>query len=230
MHPALRGLLDLLAPARCAACAKLLSGEDGLCHPCQETLLPLTSCCPRCARPGLPSICLSCHREPPPYAAVSAPFLYGGQLAVALLRFKYSAAGHLARALGRLLAPSLRAALSVRPATLVVPVPLHPRRLRRRGYNQAALLAAQAQGAPLSPASRALRRLRPTRSQAGLSPPQRLENLRGAFAAGPAVRGRSVLLVDDVMTTGATAWACSEALLEAGAAEVRVLVLARAGA
>jgi ComF family protein len=162
--------------------------------------------------------------------ATSAPFLYGGQLAVALLRLKYSAAGHLSRPLGRLLAPSLRAALAARPDSLLVPVPLHPRRLRRRGYNQAALLAAQAQGGPLPPASRALRRLRPTRSQAGLDRHQRLENLRGAFAATSAVRGRSVLLVDDVMTTGATARACSEALLEAGAAEVRVLVLARAAA
>ena len=115
-------------------------------------------------------------------------------------------------------------------ADLLAPVPLHPMKLWRRRFNQAAALArevARQTGKPCDPA--ALERVKLTRSQVGLSRAQRAENVQGAFrvAEGTAVRGRKILLVDDVLTSGATANAASRALLKAGAANVDVLVFAR---
>ena len=224
----LRSFVDLLLPARCAACSTPLGHERPFCEPCWQSVTPIGAACPRCAEPGWQELCPECRRQPPPFAGVSPVFLYGGQLAVALLRFKYARAGHLARSLGALLVPELRRLREAQPGILIVPVPLHPRRLRQRGYNQSALLARAACGE--GPALRALARVRPTAPQAGLDREQRRLNLRGAFRADPRVRGCPVLLVDDVLTTGATAAACSEALLEAGATSVRALVLARAAA
>lgn len=204
--------------------------DEAFCSPCWQSVSPLVAACPRCAEVGTgdaPSkgCCVECRRDPPAFTATSAPFDYGGQLAVALQRLKYAGAGHLARPLGRLLAPTLHSTLGAEPA-LVVPVPLHPRRLRERGYNQSALLARAAGARAI--ASGALHRVRPTAPQAGLDCAARRRNLQAAFRAGPQVRGRRVVLVDDVLTTGATARACSEALLEAGASAVHVVVLARA--
>ena len=112
----------------------------------------------------------------------------------------------------------------------LIPVPLHRRRLRQRGYNQAALLLGRLSPLlPGRPCWTALRRVKPGPRQTVLGRSARLGNLQGAFRADPVqVRGRRVLLVDDVMTTGATAAACSSALVKAGARQVRVLTLARA--
>ena len=198
MRALLEGLLDLLAPLQCAACDEPLAvGELGFCDGCGLLL------------------------EPDPLRI--GAFLYGGPLADAVRRFKYGARPELARPLGRLLADAALARGDMVQA--VVPVPLHRARLAQRGFDQATLLAgpvAHALGAPLS---HALVRRRPTRAQAGLGPPQRAVNVRGAFVARP-VSG-PVLLVDDVRTTGATLFACAEALREAGADEVRTLTLAR---
>jgi ComF family protein len=133
-------------------------------------------------------------------------------------RAKYAESGSaLARQLGRLLAP-------LPNADLVIPVPLHRRRLRVRGFNQAAELV---RGAGGRPALSQLARVRDTPPQTDKPPPARLANVAGAFAARE-VRGARVLLVDDVMTTGATVDACARTLREAGAASVFVLALARA--
>ena len=109
-----------------------------------------------------------------------------------------------------------------------MPVPLHNARYRERGFNQSALVAlalSRRWGIPVS--ETALVRNRQTRSQVGLSAPQRADNIRGAFTAGAEVRGKVILLVDDVMTTGATASACARGLRQGGAEETRVLTLAR---
>jgi ComF family protein len=165
--------------------------------------------------------------HPPIVGAAS----FGGALATAIRRFKYNERPDLARPLGRMLRIAARDA-GLR-ADLVVPVPLHPRRLAERGYNQAALLAAHVAaelGAPL--AARGLTRLRHTEQQAQLTRGDRLSNTAGAFRARAPdrVRGRAVVLVDDVATTGATLEACRAALLLAGAASVTCLVVARAQA
>lgn len=198
MRALLEGLLDLLAPPRCAACdAVLEAGACGFCDACTVLL------------------------EPDPLRV--GAFLYGGPLADAIRRFKYGAQPELSRPLGALLADAAIARGDA--ADLVVPVPLHRARLAHRGYDQAALLArpvARALGVPLG---HPLRRLRATRAQAGLAPPERSLNVRRAFACKP-VEG-AILLIDDVRTTGATLFACAEALREAGADEVRMITLAR---
>jgi len=155
------------------------------------------------------------------------PFLYGGALADAVHRLKYEDCPHFAKPLAALVCAELDEELAW--ASLVAPVALHPSRLKRRGYDQALLLAkalAQQKGKKLSP--RAVRRVRPTRSQVGLDRAHRRTNVTGAFEADPTqVAGHRVLLVDDVVTTGATAHAAAEALLAAGATGVRVVALAR---
>lgn len=141
-------------------------------------------------------------------------------------RFKYEGCFALAGPL----ASALIAAWPVwqQPPDLIIPIPLHPRRKRRRGYNQSELLAAplaRALGLPLN--HRGLQRIRHTAPQVGLGPEERHDNVRGAFATADSLAGRHVLLIDDVLTTGATMRAAAEALLVAGVASVSAYCLAR---
>jgi len=196
----LEGLLDALAPPRCAACdGALAPGEGGFCEACESLLEPSSGERPR------------------------AVFLYGGPLADAIRRFKYGGRSELAATL----APHLVERAAEVEVDAVVPVPLHPRRERARGYNQAALLArpvASALAVPFAPT--ALRRLRDTPPQASLDTARRRGNVRGAFAVRSAPPPR-VLLIDDVRTTGATLAECAATLRGAGALRVHSLVLAR---
>jgi ComF family protein len=224
---------DLLLPRDCPGCGEILRLDPvesrGFCELCWQTVIPITDPCGRCGVPGAAPLCPACRACPQPFASVRATWLYGGQLAVAIHRLKYRGAAHLARPLGALMAAG-HAACPDGSSTVIVPVPLHPARLRRRGFNQAALLAREAVRAMGAGHVRydLLHRIRDTAPLAGLGRAQRLHNVEGAFAARPEVRGRTVLLVDDVMTTGATAAACARAALEQGARQVHVLTLARA--
>lgn len=222
-------LLDLLLPRQCIACGAPQIEAADLCHLCALTLEPIPDPCPVCAMPGPgKSPCLACQRRPPPFTTTHAAWAYGAQLAVAIRRLKYGGHAHLAPGLGRLMGPCLA---DLHEVDLSMPVPLHPSRLRWRGYNQAALLLREvAPRLPGRPDYGALRMVRPAPRQAALDREARLLNLRGAFkVARPSlVRGAQVVLLDDVMTTGATATACAEALLDAGASQVRILTLARA--
>ncbi|WP_437304989.1 ComF family protein [Sorangium sp. So ce388] len=207
-----------LSPPSCAGCDEPIADDAVLCADCARTALPYTERPP----PGAIGV-----RAADAGLVAFAPF--AGALAEGIRRFKYSDRPDLARPLGRLLLCAARDA-GVR-ADVVVPVPLHPRRLAERGYNQAALLAAHvADGLAASFAPRALRRVRSTAQQAQLSRDLRLLNVAGAFRvrAPERVERRRVALIDDVATTGATLAACRDALLGAGAASVTYLVVAAA--
>jgi ComF family protein len=195
--------LSSIAPDACAACDRRVPVMTIFCRTCAATLVPAES------------------RGPDEIA----PFVYGGALATAIGSLKYDRRIDRGRPLAHLLLGAV-APLRAAPPSLVVPVPLHPKRAEVRGFNQAALLAkpvARALGARFAPA---LIRQRDTESQATLDRALRLKNVRGAFIARRQLPGERVLLVDDVRTTGATLEACAEALMRAGARDVRTLVLA----
>lgn len=162
-----------------------------------------------------------------PFASVTALGLYRPPLSDAVTRLKYHDQPALGGPLGRALARELHGRRPERRFDAIVPLPLHPARLRVRGYNQAQCLAAGIATALQVPQRVGwLRRIRPTAAQAQLSRRSRLDNLAGAFAAAPAVAGARVLLVDDVLTTGATLTAAAAALRVAGASRVDAAVVA----
>ncbi len=171
-------------------------------------------------------MCPDCWRDPPEFEQVSCAFLFEGPIRAAIHQLKYRGARHLAE-------PMVQAALtelSVPPSDLVVPVPLHPRRLAERGYNQSALLA-QALSAitNLSLVDNALQRVKDTPAQVSLPGKERWLNVRGAFHADPgAFAHQSVLLLDDVATTGSTLRAAARAIKRSGARQVDALIMARA--
>ncbi|HXI54512.1 MAG TPA: ComF family protein [Polyangia bacterium] len=240
---------QLLWPARCAACDAYVPEAAVFCEHCQVSLGELGDVCSGCALPsalrertGGAIRCFRCRQVPFPFTQARAVFPYGEAIAEAIVRMKHGARRDLARRLGRLMGPTLAraiAAAGLAPGDVIIPVPLHPRRLRRRGFNQALELVRGALGVwPGADAALArpriqidqLRRVRPTRELGHAGPAARLAEVAGAFAVAEpeALRGSRVLLVDDVFTTGATFTACAEALRQAGAAQVHVLALARA--
>ena len=236
----LKVMLDAVFPADCDACAapRPLGDGPGVCRPCRDAMRPPPE--PLCARCGLPlgapdaaAACSDCLRHPPAFATARAAALYlstdGGlnPLSAAVRALKYRHRRSLAPALGGLLAERYPFGTDA----LLVPVPLHLFRLRERGFNQAVLLArvlARRRGLALAP--RLLVRTRPTAVQAGLAAAERRRNLRDAFALRRPVSlaGRAIVLVDDVLTTGATADACATVLRAAGARRVDVYTLGRA--
>jgi predicted amidophosphoribosyltransferase len=258
----LRAALTLVYPARCAACDALVGAEDAaFCDACTLSLVPMVRACPHCAHPlpataaANPPPCLGCLSRRPLFDGARAAFEFGGAIAQAIRRLKWSQMPELASPLGRLLEESwARAPPPYRAIDLIVPVPLHPKRLRAREFNQAAALARAMQAAAHARAhdelaridsatravdaararirvdTRALVRVRDTPPQTGLGIDERRRNVVGAFVVRDPrrVRDRQVLLVDDVLTTGATADACAGTLRRAGAATVLVLTLGRA--
>ncbi len=184
-------------------------------------------------------LCRACRLAPPPFVRAVAYGLYEGAMKEAIHALKYSRLHPAARGLGKMLAEAIAQLEDKAPAEmLVIPVPLHKSKHNQRGFNQARLLAKEAlaclrQSRPqwrLTLAARTLMRLRATESQAGLTPRKRRANVRGAFSvsAPAAVKAKHVLLIDDILTTGATARAAALALVRAGAASVWVATLARA--
>lgn len=240
-----RGLLrragDFLVPPLCPGCREELSlhpekgPEDPLCPACAQALLPLPQ--ERCALCGAPldtvlELCRECAAHRRPWCAGTCAFPYDGPAGNWIRALKYGRETAFAPLLGRAMAEAWRShhgEASLQP-DLVVPIPLHWRRLGRRGFNQAALLARHVARALECPWGEPLRRGRPTAHQARLKGAGRLRNLRHAFQVPRPgeVRGKSILVVDDVMTTGATLEAACLALLAAGAAQTAVLAAARA--
>lgn len=202
--------LALLAPPRCAACDDDVRVGALFCPPCAGTVLP-------CPAPTAD--------DPFARRELVAAGAYGGALATAIRRAKHDDRPDLARALGRLLGGACRDAEL--EAELVVPVPLHARRLAERRFDQAALVARGVARALGAPCRHALTRRVFATSQTTRSADARRATLEGAFEARARVEGRSVLLVDDVITTGATALAAACALTQAGASRVSFACVAR---
>lgn len=223
----------LLWPARCLVCAESAEDARDLCRACAATLPWNRTACDRCALPlAAPGTCGTCLRRPPPLTAVHAACRYGFPLDRLLLRFKF----HHDLTAGRLLSQLMAEACTSLPRPdAVVPVPLHRARLRQRGYDQALELArplARALSLPLR--ENVLVRVRATDAQSELDARARRRNVRDAFAVQPRAALRScdgqvrhVVLVDDVMTTGATLHAAAAALLRAGVQRVDAWVCAR---
>ena len=241
---ALEVLLDILFPPACVACERLLSPavHDAFCIPCGERVQPTRSpLCQLCGRP-YPSqrrddhLCGACLLRPPAFSAARSWACYprdsdvSHPLRQVIHRFKYGRQAALGHSLGRLMAQACRPWFRESDLDLIVPVPLHPRRLRWRGFNQSVVLGREVGrewGMPLDPF--VLVRKAETAPQSTLSLNQRGLNVRGAFRIAPRrnVKGLRLLLVDDVYTSGATVNECARVLVRSGAREVRVLTLGR---
>ncbi len=224
-HTMTRRLLDTLFPPRCVGCR---ARGHWICPSCLAGIerLPLPLC-GVCRDPVDPvGTAHGCRRGAGAPLTISAVGTYAGPLRSAVHALKYSGRHGIGATLAELLAP--RVAPLAQEGDLLIPIPLHPSRLRERGYNQSAIVADElARRLPLEMSSRALRRDRRTADQVTLSAAERAANLRGAFSASlELVRDRRVWLLDDVYTTGATLGAATHALHEAGAGSVRAAVVA----
>lgn len=220
----LRAVLDLIYPRECAVCSGALAagGATAFCDACDSRLeWGRPPFCPRCGAGGWGGDCAECRGKELHFTGATALGRYEGALRETILRLKFRGSRHLADDFGRRLAGRLG-----RRFDGVAPVPMSRWKLLVRGYNAADLLAERvARHSGLPYLAGLLRKVRRTRPQADLSLEERLTNPRGAYRARR-IRG-SILLVDDVLTTGATANACAEALRQAGASDVHLAVLAR---
>ena len=244
MTSLVNSLLDLIFPPRCSVCRDFLCktetrGDPGshvICRTCRDDFREVASpVCPLCGLPLASWIeedhyCENCLRQRPHYAWARAAYFYEGSVREAIHQFKFAGKSHLAGPLGKLLASAMKDWLPDLNNYLLMPVPLHPRRLRERGFNQSLLLARQVAsrlGAELDYLS--LRRVRYTKPQTGLKGDDRRKNVRRAFSCTnhSPLKERNVILVDDVTTTGNTLNECARALKRSGAKYVYGIALAR---
>ena len=226
-----RWLLDLVLPPRCPGCGEIVTTLHSFCAPCWTALDFLGD--RGCTTCGIPleaiesGTCGGCLARPPRIARTRAAVAYGEISRTLAMRLKYGRKVAVAKAMARYMLPLLG---DLPADALLVPVPLHRRRLAARGFNQSLLIAremARARGLPAAP--RLLRRTRATPALKGMSLSQRRRTVAGAFATRPGadLAGRTVVLIDDVLTTGSTANACARALSQGGAARIELVCWAR---
>ena len=226
MHQLKTAFLDLLFPLRCLGCGK---EGDLLCPLCRQSLPKIeVPFCQRCGTPVKEGIlCPTCSTYPLTIDGIRSLFAFEGTVRQAIHQFKYRHIKTMASPLGQLLTRFLQT--HPMPGETLIPVPLHPKRLRQRGYNQASLLTSEiSKNTGLPVIERTLLRLRDTVSQTKTaSAAERRANVRDAFACRKELHGENILLIDDVCTTGATLDACATALKTAGAGSVWGLTAAR---
>jgi len=230
-------LLDFVFPPHCHVCRSFIPGSGRLhiCDSCREQIRPIAQPhCTICAIPflgaGANHPCGDCISTPPSFDIARSALIYDGPARELIHGFKYDYKTHLRRPLAFLTAETLSGFVSEQKPDILLPVPLHVRRLRSRGFNQAVLigeLLASEWRIPME--RRVLQRIRWTEPQINLAASQRKDNVKGAFAVtdAGAVKDRSVLLLDDVYTTGSTVEECSRILKKNGAEKVVVVTVAR---
>ncbi len=239
MHEILTGIADLIFPPRCITCDAILEEHGPLpfCPHCGAGIrFIVPPLCPRCGIPypvtvGEDHLCGECLTITRPYAIARSVGRYEGTLLKAVPLCKYRGNTGIGRVLGGIMADFAAGQWDMRIFSMIMPVPLHRKRLRERGFNQAAILSREvARRFSLPLDLMTLRRQRPTAPQVGLGREDREENVRGAFTVQTPqkVAGRRILLVDDVTTTGSTLGECASALMRGKAEAVAVLTLARA--
>lgn len=224
-------LLDFALPPRCSGCGAIVDMVHSFCADCWKAIEFLGE--GGCSACGLPlqgtdaGTCAVCLARPPRIARSRAAVAYGDLSRSLVLKLKYGRKVALARTMARYMEPLVGPEAK---DALLAPVPLHPARLWQRGFNQSALVARElSKRTGLGSAPRLLRRVKRTPPLKGMSLLQRRKTVAGAFSIDPSERlhGRTVVLVDDVLTTGSTANACARALLRAGAGRVELLTWAR---
>lgn len=234
-HTVYRRFCDFIAPPHCLVCRTSIGESGSLCFACWTALRFIEEpCCPRLGipfpyDPGAGQVSAAALADPPPWSRSRSAVAYDDASKPIVHGLKYRDRHEIASLMTRLMARAGTQLLA--EADLVIPVPLHPMRLWRRRFNQSALLAQRlCADRPGVFEPMILKRMRSTRPQVGLDHDARRKNVRGAFVVAerdrPSVCGRRIVLVDDVMTTGATASACTLALQKAGAASVDVLTFA----
>ena len=239
----LSSLLDIIYPPRCQICTAFLDGHTAdrgdICDECFSGFKALAHpFCTLCSEPFKSKVeedhlCEKCLRKRPSYDELRAPYLYEEKIMNSIQLIKYSGKSYIVKSLGPLLGAFAKNWINDTKDTIIMPVPLHRKKLRQRGFNQSVLFVKA-----ISPVLEieadffTLIRTRYTESQTGLSLEQRRKNVKGAFdiRGNSDIRGKSVILVDDVATTGNTMNECARVLKKAGAEKVLGLTLARTAA
>lgn len=230
----LKKILEIIFPTHCLVCEKIISAEGLFCNDCWQKLQFITEPkCTICCNPfefspaGENLICASCLADPPHYDKAIVIFRYDKLISKIVSDFKYRDQTFVAKKLARLLRN--HAQKEIAEADFIVPVPLHKKKLRKRQFNQSVLLCRELSKTKLS--ADFLLRIKNTTAQVSLKKRQRQRNPRNAFAVNPKfltlVKNKNILVVDDVMTTGATLENCAKILKKSGAKKVVVLTIAK---